>query len=227
MAQVFFPASEIRIGWAGEKLDQLEFFANRAFDDARQALAEANVDTLQVLLNVNYVVTAEARRLISEYALHARAALDYIIFDLALHNQKREQDGTQFPIVKGVKHFPWKLDKSGSRQGTGPLEFLNPDEVTLVERFQPYNGFPLLLVLQRLSNRDKHRHFVHIGTEHFGSPVPTKNTNTPASTAQVEMQLQHAFKITLLDAHDALTSLRVLQTQLTVILRAFNELLDR
>jgi hypothetical protein len=223
-----FIASQIRIEWAGEKLDQLESFIERAINDALEApVSESSDDRMKVLLDLNAVVTPEARRLVSEYALHARAALDYIVFDLALHNTEAEPNGTQFPIAKRPEDFPWKLDKAtGVRHGIGPLEHLKPQEVALVERFQPHDGFPMLQVLHGLSNRDKHRHFVHIGTTGLTSQAPTPNIDPASGTTKMEVELRRSFQVILMDADDAVTTLRILQTELTQILGAFNKLFD-
>jgi len=222
-----FVASEIRIEWAGEKLDQLEAFVHRTIENALILASQPNADRMKVLLDLNAAVTPEARRLVSEYALHARAALDYIVFDLALRNTRSEQEGTQFPIPKRPDDFPWKVDATtGVRTGIGPLKHLKPEQVALVERFQPNHGFTSLRVLAQLSNRDKHRHFVHIGTTGLTSQVPIPSTDPTSGATKMNVRLHHAFNVTLLDADDLVATLRILQTQLTVILGAFNKLLD-
>ncbi len=206
-----FIASEIRLEWAGEKLDQLESLIQRAINDA----LESDGDRMKVLGDFIFAVQRHAQRLISEYALHARAALDYIVFDLALHNTKAEQEKTAFPLKSNPKKFPWKLDDvSGLFKGVGPLEHLEPEQVALVERFQPYRLLPLLHVLRELSNRDKHRHFVHISATRLTGPIlPSKAK--PASRIEIA-----------LSGDDAIKSLRALHGQLSDILAAFNKLLE-
>ncbi len=115
--------SEIRIEWAGEKLDQLELLIQRGIDRAlKTPVTELQGDSLKALSDLLFEVAPEGRRLISEYALHARAALDYIVYDLALHNTRQKQEGTQFPICKGKKDFPKRTDGTGR----GCLEHLTP-----------------------------------------------------------------------------------------------------
>ncbi len=223
MAHNIFIASEIRTAWAGEKLDQLESLIQGAINDALQApVSKSSDDRMKVLLDLNYSVTPEARRLVSEYALHARAALDYIVFDLALHNISTEQKHTQFPIQRCSEEFPWNSDGTGK----GPLKHLKPEQVALVERFQPYNGFPLLHVLRELSNRDKHRHFAHIGTTGTTAPILAPNVGPTSSAAKMEVKLHRSFEVILENGGDATKTLRILQAQLTEILAAFNKLLD-
>jgi hypothetical protein len=224
----YFIASEIRLEWARDKLDQLESLIQGAINEAlKTPVSQSRDDRMKVMLGLNYSITPEARRLVSEYALHARAALDYIIFDLALHNTGAEQEGTQYPIQLSQEKFPWKLDATtGTHKGIGALKHLNPKQVALVERFQPYPGCPLLQVLHELSNRDKHRHFAHIGTTSMTTPVVTPNRESTSSVDKMEIKFHRSFEIILEDGDDATKTLRILQTQLTQMLAAFNKLIE-
>lgn len=220
-------ASEIRIEWASEKLDQLKAFTQRAIDHAVKGLVgEPNEDRMRVMLDLNATVTPEARRLVSEYALHARAALDYIVYDIAFHNHGEFKKGTQFPIHSLPEKFPWKMDETSGVRGVGCLQHLHPEQVALIERFQPYNGFPLLHVLHGLSNRDKHRHFARISTTGLSGQFPTTSTDPSTGATKVQMKFKSTFHVTLEGRDDAVETLSVLQTQLTQILATFNELLD-
>jgi hypothetical protein len=213
--------SEIRIEWAREKLDQLELLIEWGIKDALQApTSEPSDDGLKVLGDLVWRITPEARRLVSEYALHARAALDYIVYDLALHNKRSEQEGTQFPICECKKNFPKRPDGTG----IGPLKHLTPEQIALIERFQPYNGFPLLHVLHGLSNRDKHRHFAHIAATSITLPVLTPDANSVPSNAKMNVKFYRSFEITLEGRSDAAKTLRQLHTHLTAILNEFNAL---
>ena len=216
-----FIASEIRIEWAGEKLDQLESLIQRGIDDALKAsVGESSEDGIKVLTDLLFKVAPEARRLVSEYALHARAALDYIIYDLALYNTRTEQKGTQFPINKCQKDFPQTSDGTGR----GPLQYLTAKQIALVERFQPYHGFTLLQVLHGLSNRDKHRHFTHVQASGVTGRIQAPNTDPISDHAKMEMKFHRSFEITLEDGFDATKTLRQLHALLSNILDEFNAL---
>jgi hypothetical protein len=219
--QNVFYASEIRIRWAGEKLDELKLCIERAADDAFKAsLSERSEDRMKLLFHFIDSVTEPARRLVSEYALHARAALDYIIFTLAELNTGSEQDGTQFPINSLAKDFPKKPDGTGT--GTGALRHLTAIQIALVERFQPYNGFSLLQVLNKLSNRDKHREFVHIAA--FGTTAPVSAAQGSPTSDQMSANFRRSLEIVLHDGNNALDTLRIIQTDLRQILDAFTSL---
>jgi hypothetical protein len=177
---------------------------------------------MKVLTDLLFKVTPEARRLVSEYALHARAALDYIVYDLAFHNTDIEQDATQFPICKCGRDFPKRPDGTGK----GPLQHLTPEQVALVERFQPYNGFPLLQVLHGLSNQDKHRQFAHIEATSMTAPVHRSNTDPITGNTKTNTNLHRSFEISLGGHGDAAKTLRQVHSHLTKILNEFDALLS-
>jgi hypothetical protein len=85
----------------------------------------------------------------------ARAALDTVIWRLIVNNTGRELSGSKFPIVDEVKPNTGKAI-------TAATKGLTREQRAVVERAQPHHwgekarGHPLA-VLQRLSNRDKHR----------------------------------------------------------------------
>jgi hypothetical protein len=120
-----------------------------------------------------------------------RAALDYLIYELALLDSKMEQEGTQFPI------FTCKLGVSpkGKKYGfdiKAPqfLRGLTLDHIAAIERLQPYNGGDWLETLHQISNPDKHRRLTTISasvddtivitrgdvrTDHNGVLIPDPN----------------------------------------------------
>lgn len=95
--------------------------------------------------------------LIGEIVYNLRAALDYLVFELAKLDSGREQAGTQFPI-------------ESTRQGFIAheqiwLNGINPTHRAAIERVQPYNGCYWAQLLRDISNRDKHRKLAHIEGE--------------------------------------------------------------
>jgi hypothetical protein len=90
--------------------------------------------------------------LIGETCYNLRAALDYLVFELAKLDSGAPQNGTQFPIVDAKVNFP----NAQSRWLTG----VNASHVAAIERLQPYNGRDWARQLREASNPDKHRHLV-------------------------------------------------------------------
>ncbi len=97
--------------------------------------------------------------LIGEIIYNLRAALDYLIFELAALDSGCVIEGTQFPIESNKKGF-----KSCVRRGW--LEGLNATHIALIEGLQPYRGNAWAAALKNLSNPDKHRALTPSQVEH-------------------------------------------------------------
>jgi hypothetical protein len=95
--------------------------------------------------------------MIGDAVHNIRSALDYLVYELAPPKVRRKRT-TQFPIFLTQADF---LGKSGAM-----IEGIAGDERKLIESVQPYRSddprtHPLA-VLNRLSNRDKHRLLVPV-----------------------------------------------------------------
>jgi hypothetical protein len=221
----FFRQSEIRIDWARKKLDEMKqlIYAGNA-ETANFAIRENTADGPKLIFRFMDFVQPEAVRLISEFLFHGRSALDYIVFRLAFHNTTREQDGTQFPICDSQQYF----EKIRKRRDS-PLRHLTGPQIALVERVQPYNGFPVLALLNRISNRDKHREFVLAPAESMRRLVPITDTHgSPRGlpSNQVGMEYHVIHDVLLDDGTSAIETLRILHTLLSQILNEFDTLMS-
>ena len=87
---------------------------------------------------------------VGELLYNLRAALDYVVFELARLDSGAVQDGTQFPIEDRQKVF------YGRRRSTY-LKGVSDEHVALIESYQPYKGCNWTGLLRSLSNPDKHR----------------------------------------------------------------------
>jgi hypothetical protein len=87
--------------------------------------------------------------LVGESAYNLRAALDYLVFRLAIADSGEEQPRTQFPIESTPEGF-------AARRGAF-LAGVSNEHVTMIEAFQPYRGNDWIVWLRELSNLDKHR----------------------------------------------------------------------
>jgi hypothetical protein len=116
---------------------------------------EKNRSTSDTVEYVLYAIVREPppRELalvIGDAIQNMRVALEYLAYELSTP-KARKSGNTAFPIYKDATKF----DPSGIRSVTG-------DERTLIERVQPYAATKIpandpLAILQKLSNRDKHR----------------------------------------------------------------------
>ncbi len=189
--------SKLRIDRAEEKLTDLKLAIKLASKDALQVAAEqADFDAAEPpIQEFSRQLWEEAPLLVSEFALHARVALDYVVFALARKNTGIEQKGTQFPI----NDFPEEFERN--RRKGGCLEHVAAEHITTIERFQPYKGFRLecLSLLHALSNRDKHRQFVHLSFMSLGHNDPNLQTSPPfaASAGEMEVNLGRTYHVLL------------------------------
>jgi hypothetical protein len=97
--------------------------------------------------------------LVGEVCYNLRAALDYLVFELAKLDSSAEQKQTQFPIADDAAKF--------RKQVPHRLKGLTLTHVTAIEALQPYkHGCEWTRRLRDWSNPDKHRTFVRVQTEH-------------------------------------------------------------
>src|SRR5262249_34225904 len=96
--------------------------------------------------------------LVGEVCYNLRAALDYLVFDLARRDSGAEQEQTQFLIEDNTDKFQKKVPRR--------LKGLTPAHVAAIEVLQPYNGCEWTRQLRELSNPDKHRTLVPVQIGH-------------------------------------------------------------
>ena len=98
--------AKLRVNWAREKVSDLKLTIQFACKDALDSVAEQTDPVPRsVYSQFRENLSDEAARIISEFALHARCALYYVIFALASRDSRAEQKRTQFPINKSPQYF--------------------------------------------------------------------------------------------------------------------------
>jgi hypothetical protein len=185
--------SQLRVDRAQKKLATLKRVIENARKAALKATAEqTDLNAPEPLTDFMWRIRDEACFLTSEFALHARVALDYVVFALARRDTRIEQEGTQFPINEREEDF--------ARNRTGCLKHLTAEHVTMVENFQPYRGFRLrpLILLHKLSNRDKHREFARISFTRMIQQDPVLQAGPPViGITKMEMNVGHTYEVLL------------------------------
>lgn len=114
-----------------------------------------------------------------EIVYNLRAALDYLVFELAFHDSfNTSLDSinmrTQFPIEDTPEGFKGRIDPIKRRGGTidNALTGVSPDHIAAIEALQPYKGVDWTKLLRDLSNEDKHRTIPLLG---YYMPIRTIN----------------------------------------------------
>lgn len=122
--------------------------------------ADLDEDELEVELDWSDAVQPDTGALsicAGECIYNLRAALDYLIYNLAWLDSGRQVDQTQFPIVD--KSASWKQQRGNRLKG------VNDDHAKTVSEYQPFSGCDWTRRLREYSNADKHRTLVHVTPE--------------------------------------------------------------
>jgi hypothetical protein len=94
---------------------------------------------------------------VGETVYNLRAALDYLVYELAILDSGSPQEGTQF-LIEDCK-------KSWKRRWPTYMKGISVKHRTQIEELQPYNrGYEWTAALRDISNSDKHREWTVVAT---------------------------------------------------------------
>lgn len=109
---------------------------------------------------------------LGEAIYNLRAALDYLVFNVAWKDSHAIKEGTQFPIEDNPQKFEGRItgvyvgrDKKGRPKQRSCKPYLAGVDRThcrWIEEFQPYKGCNWSRLLRTLSNPDKHKQLIRI-----------------------------------------------------------------
>lgn len=164
--------------------------------------------------------------LVGEICYNLRAALDYLIFELARLDFGQVQNGTQFPIEDRPKNFAG----NGHRRLVG----LNARHIAAMELLQPYNGCNWTRLLRDISNPDKHRSlsFARGGFEleaypaadrlrFLNLPGKVSSARHPVTGVEMHVQTNLTLEIQFSDGTPVVPTLEKIKTQVAATLEAF------
>lgn len=95
--------------------------------------------------------------LVGEIIYNLRAALDYLIYELACFDSKQEVEKTQFPIENFPETFNRRICSVEAKGRNKYLRGVSSEHVTAIKRLQPFDGCQWTRWLRDISNPDKHR----------------------------------------------------------------------
>src|SRR5262249_17527994 len=103
--------------------------------------------------------------LVGEIVYNLRAALDYLIYQLAYLDTGKVQKGTKFPIedhINSWKTYIIPRKSAGRRKWPLWLPLLTKGHQAEIEGLQPFRGCKWTKTLRELSNPDKHADLIII-----------------------------------------------------------------
>ena len=101
----------------------------------------------------------DASAIVGDAVNSLRSALDYLVYELAKHNEGKEVRNTQFVIASSIREF--------ESQKKTRLKGLTERQVEMIRNVQPFQGVAWTELLRDISNPDKHRHLVGIDDDEF------------------------------------------------------------
>jgi len=150
--------------------------------------------------------------LIGETIYNLRAALDYLIYDLARLDSGKVINGTQFPIEDVVKRFK-------GRRNTF-LKGLSDEHVAAVEGLQPCHGCHWTKILRDISNPDKHRHLTFV-RHPINISLSEGSTEAIIAGKAVDVKKDIYAQIAFSDGMPVVETLNKLKVEITKTLDAF------
>ena len=155
--------------------------------------------------------------LVGETIYNLRAALDYLIYELARFDAKKIIDGTQFPIDACEKDF--------QARKRGFLKGVSDEHVAAIKRLQPFDGCDWTKVLRDLSNPDKHRHLTITSSPVVISPA-AGSTEAIIAGETVDAKDDVSVHVVLADGTLIVETLEQLASEVTAALDVFRSEID-
>jgi len=146
--------------------------------------------------------------LVGEGIYNLRAALDYLVYELAILDSGHIQYGTRFPIEDTEKG--WKKHLATFLNG------LSVEHQAAIKRLQPCAGCDWVKVLRELSDPDKHRTLTVIRLR----PL-VQQARQPPARRSVAMHSQVTANIAFDDGRLVTETLQELQEEIALVLDSF------
>lgn len=222
----FLDGAYQRVGRAGKHLTNL----NRRVNTVRQTIVDGVVferkpQKFQLpngrIVNgvlgsatfpINFPIPPIINILIGETIYNLRAALDYLIYDLAILDSGQVIDGTQFPIDDTVEGF------KGRRKNF--LKGLSDKHIAAIERLQPCYGCNWTKDIRVLSNPDKHRHLTVI-RHPVNISLTEGSTEAIIAGQTVDVKKDISINIAFSNGMPVVETLKRLKLEITKTLDAF------
>lgn len=151
--------------------------------------------------------------LVGETIYNLRAALDYLVYELACFDAKSIVKDTQFPIQDTEESFwAWKKKR---------LKGVSDKHVAALKRLQPCDGCDWTKVLASISNPDKHMHLTVVRSPVTIHPSKGSTEAIIASGKAVDVKSDVSVYIAFSDGTPVIDTLKQLKLEVAQTLDAF------
>lgn len=213
-----------RVNGARERLDELRPEIS-AFTDAVANNVSMKYEKKVITVNkrkvnvpvgtasfpINRPSPPRLRRLIGEVVSNLRAALDYLVYELACFDSQSIVEKTQFVIVDSEQDF---------RKNMWHLRGLTGEHIAMFERLQPYEGCNWTKLLRDISNPDKHRQLTAVKHPVYIRIDPS-NTESILAGKDVNVNSYASIQITFRNGPPVIESLEQLVLEVAHVLDIF------
>jgi len=175
----------------------------------------------------------DAAVIVGEVIYNLRAALDYLVYELAWQDSGAEQHGTQF-LIENVPSDPKHPERGFQPRSKTCLAGFHKHHIDAIENLQPYKGCAWTKTLRDISNPDKHRQLTAIGgsmesISRIESGISGSLNNRSGqilrgvggSYTDTNIDLQYAIKVTLPDGTPIVETLEILKGKVAATIDAF------
>lgn len=154
--------------------------------------------------------------LVGECIYNLRAALDYLIYELAILDSRQIQKGTQFPIEDTPQG--WKGRRDGSY-----LKGLSVPHKACIKTLQPCYGCNWTKVLRDISNPDKHKTLQIVRPSQMieWNIGRQRQTSAAARLQAMEMDTTITYEVAFEDGRPVIETLQELQAQVSNVIDVF------
>jgi len=156
-----------------------------------------------------YIITI----LVGETIYNLRAALDYLVYELAQLDSNQIVEKTQFPIEDSKEVF------KGRRKNY--LKGVSDKHITIIKGLQPCYGCQWTKVLREISNPDKHRELTIIQRGVGLNIVPGGSTEVIIAGKPVEVKDSVSIDIAFSDGTPIIETLEQLKLEIAKTLDTF------
>jgi hypothetical protein len=177
-----------------------------------------------VILAPSTPLPDEMALIVSDCIHNLRAALDYLIFELAREDSGHpEPERTQFPVFTDPADF--LALRNARTKGKGYFRYLTNAHIDAIEAYQPYKGVNWTQTLVEISNPDKHRKLTRTRSgrrTHITNGRGKVFKGAGPNRTDVQMERRVSVRVFFGDKRPVIETLDVMKREITLVIDSFS-----